>query len=139
MAGRLVVAQLLKSVRKEQLVFASGMGALLGAALLLSNRSEIMLGLGVLVLGLSYAGVFPTTLAVAGDDYQKFAGTVFGLIFAIALLGGMSFPWLVGQVSQSWGVRYGMMVPLAGAAVICGLAWRIRLAKRAGTPASMGE
>jgi MFS transporter, FHS family, glucose/mannose:H+ symporter len=139
MAGRLVVAQLLKSVRKEPLVFASGMGALLGAALLLSNRSEIMLGLGVLVLGLSYAGVFPTTLAVAGDDYRKFAGTAFGLIFGIALLGGMSFPWLVGQVSQSWGVRYGMMVPLAGAAAICGLAWRIRLARRARTRASIGE
>jgi MFS transporter, FHS family, glucose/mannose:H+ symporter len=139
MVGRLVVAQLLKFVSKEQLVLASGVGALLGAALLLANRSEITLGFGVLILGLSYAGVFPTTLAIAGDDYRKFAGTVFGLIFGIALLGGMSFPWLVGQVSQSWGIRYGMMVPLAGAAVICVLAWRILLARRAQTRASIGE
>jgi MFS transporter, FHS family, glucose/mannose:H+ symporter len=137
MLGRLVVAQLLKFVRKEQLVLASGGGALLGAALLLSSRSE--LGLGVLVLGVSYAGVFPTTLAIAGDEYRKFAGTVFGLIFGIALLGGMSFPWLVGQVSQSWGVRYGMMVPLAGAVVICVLAWRVLSARRAQSRAPIGE
>jgi len=79
----------------------------------------------VLVIGLSYAGVFPTALAIAGDSYRKMAGTVFGLLFAIALVGGMSFPWAVGQISQQLGVRFGMMVPLAGAAAICILAWSI--------------
>lgn len=125
MGGRLVVARLLKFVGKEQLVFASGLGALAGAAILLTNRSEAMLVFGVFVIGLSYAGVFPTTLAIAGDAYRKMAGTVFGLLFAIALLGGMSFPWAVGQISQTLGVRFGMVVPLAGAAGICVLAWRI--------------
>jgi fucose permease len=125
MAGRLVVARLLKFVGKEQLVLASGVGALLGAGILLTNRSEAMLVAGVLVIGLSYAGVFPTTLAIAGDAYRKMAGTVFGLLFAIALLGGMSFPWAVGQISQALGVRYGMVVPLAGAAGICILAWMV--------------
>ncbi len=125
MAGRLVVARLLKFVGKEQLVLASGVGALLGAGILLTNRSEAMLVAGVLVIGLSYAGVFPTTLAIAGDAYRKMAGTVFGLLFAIALLGGMSFPWAVGQISQALGVRCGMVVPLAGAAGICILAWMV--------------
>jgi fucose permease len=120
-----MVARLLKFVGKEQLVLASGVGALVGAGILLTNRSEAMLVAGVLVIGLSYAGVFPTTLAIAGDAYRKMAGTIFGLLFAIALLGGMSFPWAVGQISQSLGVRYGMVVPLAGAAGICVLAWVI--------------
>ena len=84
-----------------------------------------MLVAGVLLIGLSYAGVFPTALAIAGDTYRKMTGTVFGLLFAIALVGGMSFPWAVGQISQRLGVRYGMVVPLAGAAGICVLAGRI--------------
>ena len=130
MAGRLMVARLLKFVGKEQLVLASGVGALVGAGILLTNRSEAMLVAGVLVIGLSYAGVFPTTLAIAGDAYRKMAGTIFGLLFAIALLGGMSFPWAVGQISQSLGVRYGMVVPLAGAAGICVLAWVISRRER---------
>ncbi|HKN24221.1 MAG TPA: MFS transporter [Candidatus Acidoferrum sp.] len=130
MMGRLLVARLLKSVAKEQLVLASGVGALLGATILLMNRSEGMLVVGVLVIGFSYAGIFPTTLAVAGDAYRKMAGTVFGLLFAIALVGGMSFPWAVGHISQALGVRYGMVVPLLGAAGICVLAWRVILTSR---------
>ena len=125
MAGRLAVSGLLKFVGKPQLVLASGVGALAGAAILLTNRSEGMLVTGVLVIGLSYAGVFPTVLAIAGDAYRKMAGTVFGLLFAIALVGGMSFPWAVGQISQRFEVQFGMVVPLAGAAGICLLAWRI--------------
>jgi MFS transporter, FHS family, glucose/mannose:H+ symporter len=139
MTGRLAVAQLLKSISKERLVLTSGIGSLLGAGLLLANRSIVMLSLGVLVLGFSYAGVFPTALAIAGDSYRKLSGTVFGLIFGIALLGGMSFPWAVGQLSQAWGVRYGMMVPLVGAAAICGLAWRISSSRRGQTRVAVDE
>jgi len=130
MVGRLLVARLLRSVSKEQMVLASGAGALLGAAILLTNRSQQMLVAGVLVIGFSYAGIFPTALAIAGDAYQKMAGTVFGLLIAIALVGGMSFPWAVGQISQKWGILYGMVVPLLGAAGICLLASRILIAKR---------
>jgi FHS family glucose/mannose:H+ symporter-like MFS transporter len=139
MGGRLLVARLLKFVGKEQLVLASGVGALLGAALLLTKRTEGMLTVGVLVIGVSYAGVFPTALAVAGDAYRKLAGTVFGLLIAIALIGGMSFPWAVGQLSQAWGVRYGMIVPLFGAAAICVLAGRILLAKHRGESAGQAN
>lgn len=115
MAGRLLVARLLEFVGKRELVVASGVGAVAGAGILLATRAEWMLVVGVIVIGLSYAGVFPTVLAIAGDAYRKMAGTVFGLLFAIALLGGMSFPWAVGQISERVGVRGGMVVPLLGA------------------------
>jgi fucose permease len=124
MVGRLGAARLLKFVGKRQLVLGSGVGAVVGAGILITNRSAEMLVAGVVVIGLSYAGVFPTALAIAGDAC-RLAGTVFGFLFAIALLGGMSFPWAVGQMSQQLGVRYGMVVPLAGAAGICALASRI--------------
>jgi hypothetical protein len=58
------------------------------------------------------------------------AGTMFGLLFAIALLGGMSFPWAVGHISQAFGVRFGILVPLFGAVGICIFAWRIMLTKQ---------
>lgn len=130
MLGRVLVARFLHSVGKIQMVLVSGVGALLGAAILLTARNEVMLVAGVLLIGLSYAGIFPTTLAIAGDASQKFAGTVFGLLIAIALFGGMSFPWAVGHISQASGVRYGMIVPLLGAAGICVLAFRILLTQR---------
>ena len=132
MVGRLLVASMLQFIGKRQLVLASGLGALVGAAILLMSRLEGMLVAGVILIGLSYAGVFPTALAIAGDTYRKMTGTVFGLLCAIALVGGMSFPWAVGQISQRLGVRYGMVVPLAGAAGICASALRILWAQRRG-------
>jgi FHS family glucose/mannose:H+ symporter-like MFS transporter len=125
MIGRLVAAQLLRVVGKAELVLASGVGAAVGAGILLASQGRWMLVAGAAVIGLSYAGIFPTTLAIAGDRYQKMAGTVFGLVFAIALVGGMSFPWAVGQISQAAGVRVGMVVPALGAVGICGLGWKL--------------
>ena len=130
MAGRLVAARVLKDVGKQQLVLVSGVGALVGAAILLSNHSQTMLLIGVVAIGVSYAAIFPTTLAIGGDAYRKMAGSVFGLLISIALLGGMSFPWAVGQISQAYGVRYGMVVPLLGALGICVLATRLLRSKR---------
>jgi MFS transporter, FHS family, glucose/mannose:H+ symporter len=130
MIGRLFVARLLDSMDKKHLVFASGIGALLGAAILLAASSPWLLVTGALVIGLSYAGIFPTVLAIAGDAYRKLAGTVFGLLFAVALLGGMSFPSAVGQISQTFGIRYGMIVPFLGAAGICALGWRILVTRQ---------
>jgi MFS transporter, FHS family, glucose/mannose:H+ symporter len=129
MVGRLLVARALKRVGKRELVVASAVGAAIGAGILLGTpaslgpaRVEGILTLGVVVLGLSYAGIFPTALAIAGDEYRKMAGSVFGLLFAIALLGGMTFPWAVGEISEYAGVKMGMIVPVLGAVGILGLA-----------------
>jgi FHS family glucose/mannose:H+ symporter-like MFS transporter len=126
MMGRLMAARLLRVVGKTELVLGSGVGAMAGAGILLASQAEWMLVAGAVVMGVSYAGVFPTTLAIAGDRYQKMAGTVFGLLFAIALVGGMTFPWAVGQISQATGVRMGMVVPLVGAVGICLLGWKLK-------------
>jgi MFS transporter, FHS family, glucose/mannose:H+ symporter len=126
MLGRLMAAQLLGFVRKTQLVMASAVGAFAGAWILIASQSTLMLLVGAIVLGLSYAGIFPTVLAIAGDAYQKMAGTVFGLLFAIALVGGMTFPWVIGHVADAVNVRGAMMVPLFGALGICGMAWKIK-------------
>jgi len=130
MLGRLMAAQLLGFVRKTQLVMASAVGAFAGAWILIASQSTLMLMVGAIVLGLSYASVFPTVLAIAGDAYQKMAGTVFGLLFAIALLGGMTFPWVIGHIADAVNVRAGMMVPLFGAVGICGMAWRIKKGRK---------
>jgi AmmeMemoRadiSam system protein B len=61
-------------------------------------------------------------LAIAADRYQRLAGTIFGLLFATGLCGGMLFPWLVGHIGQSATLRSGMAVPFVGALVVCTLA-----------------
>ncbi len=125
MLGRVMAARLLRRIEKARLVLISGLGSAVGAALLLAAPSVAVMGAATALIGLSFAAIYPTTLAMVGDRYPRFAGTVFGVLFSIALVGGGSFPWAIGQVSQSMGLRYGMLLPLASAAVICVLALRI--------------
>lgn len=126
MLGRLVGAKLLGSMTKSNLVLASGIGSAIGAGILLMSMSIAMMAVGAVVIGFSFAAIYPTTLAIAADRYQRQAGTIFGLLFAVGLIGGMGFPWALGHISQRFGVRSGMVLPLAGALAITAIALLIR-------------
>lgn len=115
MVGRILASRLLGKIGKSQLVAASALVSLAGCAVLLTSQRLGFLIIGTGLIGLSYGPVFPTTLAIAGDRYSNQAGTVFGLLFSIALIGGMLLPWAVGQVSQALTIRMGMLVPALGA------------------------
>lgn len=125
-AGRLLATWLLQYIGKAQLVLASGAGSLAGCALVFAARSGVSLAAGAALAGLSFAAVFPTTLGIAGDRYPQFSGTVFGLLFSVGLLGGMCFPWAIGHLGNCFGMRQGLLLPLAGATLICALAALIR-------------
>jgi len=130
MLSRILAAKLLRGIEKSHLILSVALLSLGGCALLLSARSLILLFTGSALIGLSYGPIFPTTLAIAGDRYAQRAGTVFGLLFSIALIGGMTFPWAVGQISQQAGVRFGMVVPGVGAIGIVGLCIALAFGER---------
>ncbi len=118
MLGRLAGARLLAQVPKSRLVFASAVGSAIGCAVLLASRSVAVLAIGAVIVGFSFAAIYPTTLAMAADRYQRLAGTIFGFLFAAGLIGGMAFPWGIGHISQHYGVRSGMVLPLIGGIAI---------------------
>jgi MFS transporter, FHS family, glucose/mannose:H+ symporter len=136
MLSRILASRVLQGIKKSQLVVAAGVLSLGGCVVLLSARSLVALFAGTALLGLSYAPIFPTTLAIAGDRYSQRAGTVFGLMFSIALIGGMMFPWAVGQISQQVSVRAGMIVPAVGAIGIIGLSLAVLFGERESTAPS---
>src|SRR5438128_834078 len=55
-----------------------------------------------------FASIYPTTLGLAGSPFERHSGTVFGIIFAIALIGGMVLSWGVGQLARDLGLRIGL-------------------------------
>src|SRR6266550_3948951 len=132
MIGRILGARLLEKMRKERLIFASGIGSAIGTAVLVASPSLITLASGATIVGLSFAAIYPTTLAIAADRYQRLAGTIFGLLFAVGLIGGMLFPFAIGHLSEHFGVRSAMLLPLLGAVAITILAMVInRMSSRA--------
>lgn len=136
MLSRMMAARVLHGIAKSQLVLVIALMSLAGCLLLVAARSLILLFAGTALIGLSYGPIFPTTLAIAGDRYSERTGTVFGLLFSIALMGGMLFPWTVGEISQRLSVRAGMIVPSLGAVGIILLSAMVFLRERNAEPMS---
>ncbi|HEY6843083.1 MAG TPA: MFS transporter [Thermoanaerobaculia bacterium] len=135
MSGRIAGAKMVQIVAKPRLLVASGVGSAIGTALLVLWPSAV----ASFIIGLSFAAIYPTTLAIAADRYQRLAGTIFGLLFAVGLVGGMVFPWAVGQISQRFGVRPAMLLPLLGAVAILVLVTAIRQRGAEARPACPSE
>lgn len=138
MLGRFSATRLLRRFRDVQLVLLSALGSIAGCAILLGGRSVGLLAAAVFFTGFAFSAIYPTTLAMIGDRYRRFAGTVFGVLFALGLAGGAVFPWAVGHISQAHTVRTGMALPVAGA---CAVAATVMLIKhrqdgKTGVPAS---
>ena len=125
--GRSLSAWAQAALGKAQLVLLAGLVAATGCVvLLLAAGSLPVLAAGAWLTSIALSAVFPTTLAMAGDRYHRYAGSVFGFLFTIANFGGMLFPWALGQVSQRAGVRLGMVVPLVGTLAVAAIALAIK-------------
>jgi fucose permease len=124
--GRFAATRALRRVSKTRLVAISGIGSMIGCAALLASAWPALMFAGAVVTGFSHAAIYPTTLAIAADRYQRLAGTIFGLLFATGLIGGMLAPWAIGHISQSAGLRAAMLLPLLGGLAVTVIARRIR-------------
>jgi len=120
MFGRLSATRLLRYFRDVQLVLLSALGAMAGCAILLGARSVPLLAAAVCFTGFALSPIYPTSLAMIGDRYQRYAGSVFGVIFALGLAGGAMFPWAVGQIAEARSVHAGLVLLLAGACAVAG-------------------
>ncbi|HEY6935780.1 MAG TPA: MFS transporter [Terriglobales bacterium] len=118
MLGRFSATRLLRHLRDVQLVLLSALGAMVGCAVLLGVRSVPVLAAVVVFSGFAQSAIFPTTLAMIGDRYRRYAATAFGVLFAIGLAGGAVFPWAVGHLSEERSLRAGMVLLLAGAGAV---------------------
>lgn len=129
-AGRAASARLQAWAGKTRLVIGSALVAVAGCTVLLAAAGWLPgLVAGAWLTALGFSAIFPTVLAIAGDRYERFAGTIFGLLFTVGNVGSISFPWALGHISQSAGLRAGMLVPLAGTLLVAACA--VAVARRA--------
>jgi FHS family glucose/mannose:H+ symporter-like MFS transporter len=89
----------------------------LRSVLISSITSAVCVGLGIfgpdwLAFGVPLSGffmaiIFPTVTAAASDLHNQNVGSVLGLLFTFAGVGGMLGPWLVGLASDALGIYLG--------------------------------
>jgi len=117
MLGRLIASQVVKHVRGPQLLLGCSVGAIAGLSLMALAPSVCVACAGIIVCGLCYAPVFPTTAGTASTYFARIFGTVFGMLMTPALLSGALIPPAIGYVAQHQSVRSGIWI-LAGIAVL---------------------
>jgi fucose permease len=76
-------------------------------------------------LGATLAGIFPAVLGVAGSRYPAHSGTVFGILFTMALSGGMTLPWVAGQAAAAWGLRPALGLVVLQFLAVLALQWLV--------------
>jgi len=117
MLARLALGSILRRAPPFTVLYGCLAIALAGSAVLLTTRSVAMATLGVFLLGVGFAAMFPTLLGFIGDRYADLSGTAFSVVIAMALLGGMSLPYLAGILGGTYGMR-GSFVIVPAALVI---------------------
>ncbi len=118
MSGRLLSSRLVRAVRNETLILGSAVLALAAALLMALAPSGVLAAAGAIIIGLGFAAIYPTTLAIVGERFAAFTGTAFSVVIAVGLVGGMIAPWLAGKIAEASSLRQGLIIPVVNCAMI---------------------
>jgi FHS family glucose/mannose:H+ symporter-like MFS transporter len=118
MGGRLLSSRIVKIFNNEKLVLWSAVLSLTAALMIVTSPSKTVASLAAILIGLGFAAIFPTTLALVGEVFPSFTGIAFSVIFVIALTGGMTSPWLTGKIAQAYSIRQGFFIPVVNCSMI---------------------
>jgi fucose permease len=104
----------------EELVLRAGYGVgVAGIGLLLWSSTLTGVIVATTITGLSYATMYPITVARLSHRFGVAARSIGAVMFSIAALGPAVLPWLVGVISQSTGnLRAGLAVPLVATVIL---------------------
>ncbi|MFY9907565.1 MAG: MFS transporter [Terriglobales bacterium] len=112
--GRALGTAFLRHVSERQ-VLRTGFGtSAAGIALMLWSPSLAGVIVGALITGLSYATLYPITVARLSQRFGVAARSIGAVMFSLASIGPALLPWLVGVVSHSTrSLRAGLLLPLS--------------------------
>lgn len=102
---RLVLGFLLKKIQSYKVLYMCIVTAIAGSLCLMFASSLMVAILGLVLLGIGFAAGFPVVLGYVGDIYANLSGTAFSIVIVIALTGNTILNYLVGAVSQSYGIK----------------------------------
>ncbi len=124
-AARAALAWLASRVSGEFIVVGSAVLTGAGTLWLLVAAHFLPAAAALALTGAAMAGIFPTTMGMAGARFAGRTGAVFGVMLAVARSGAMLMPWLAGSLAERSGTRAAIGVALACAGGILFLALRL--------------
>lgn len=118
LVGRVVAQWVLPRVSHTKLLVWSVLGAMFGCMVLLATDNRFGAVTGVLLVGASFAPIYPLVVEKIGHRFPHFHPGFYNGIFSFAMAAGLLAPCTLGYFASFWGVRVVMGLPLAGSAVV---------------------
>lgn len=117
--GRALGTAFLRRVSERQVLRAGYATGAAGIALMLWSASLPGVIVGALVTGLSYATLYPITVARLSQRFGVGARSIGAVMFSLASIGPALLPWMVGVVSHSTkSLRAGLLLPLSATVIL---------------------
>jgi FHS family Na+ dependent glucose MFS transporter 1 len=119
--GRLLSIPLAARFRPRSVLLGDLVGCLACVGLLVVwPHSRAATWLGTLGLGLAMASIFPTAISLA-ERHMTLTGQRTGWFLIGASVGGMSLPWIIGQLFEGIGPQMAMLAILGDLALALGV------------------
>jgi FHS family glucose/mannose:H+ symporter-like MFS transporter len=117
--GRGLGTLLLSHVPEHRVLRAGFAAGSAGIVLMLLSSTLTGVIAGALITGLSYATLYPITVARLSHRFGVAARSIGAIMFSLASIGPAIIPWMVGITSQSTGsLRAGLAIPLAATVIL---------------------
>jgi FHS family Na+ dependent glucose MFS transporter 1 len=129
-AGRLLAIPLAARLRPRDVLLLDLVGCLVSMGLIVVwPNSLVAVWAGAIGTGLSMASIFPTTLSLA-ESRMHITGTITSWFFVGSSLGGMTVPWIIGQLFEPVGPYATMLTIASAVALMTGVFVAMMLAAR---------
>jgi len=120
LGGRGASAAILLHLKEATVAVSGLLIAAVGELIFITAHSPATLFTGAFFAGLGFSSLYPIYVAWLTKWFGSRSRKVGGVMFAMAALGSASMPWIVGVVSRhaNNSLRIGLLVPLAGCAIM---------------------
>ncbi len=122
-AGRIISIEALRRFgNMSVLTLAIGIATVGAALIVLGNAQVGLITAGVLMVGIGFAPIYPTVIAIGGQQQPENRGTITGILAGLAAIGGVFVPVVQGWIGN--GQNGGMIVTLIATLImVASLAW----------------
>lgn len=107
LVGRLACAACPPKVDRNLLLVVLGVAKIISFFVMIATQNQTVVLLGLLLMGVSMAGIYPTTLATMPKQFTSSTATT-GTCIAGATIGAILMPLIVGLVAEKWGIAGGI-------------------------------
>lgn len=109
---RIILGSVLRNVSSKKIIFGSLILLLAGCVMLAVSKGLGGAVVGLVTMGVGLAMGFPVMLGFVGSRYAELSGTAFSFVLVIALIGNMLVNFLIGIISDTFGIQHMMTVAI---------------------------